>query len=353
MKIALVCPYDLGRPGGVQDQVLRLAGWLRASGHTAGVIAPGEHDDPGFVSAGPATVVPANGAATPLALSRSAAERVVAALDGFEVVHVHEPLMPRVSLAALRLAGQPLVGTFHADASSFAGLAYTLGRPITGRWLGRLAVITAVSPIAARVVDYTRRVRIIPNGIDVKSYGGGDSRPQSVVFLGRNDPRKGLPVLLAAWEDVRAAHPEATLTVVGADEAGTSVPGVRFVGRVSEAEKRRHLAAAAIYCAPNLGGESFGIVVAEAMASGCAVVASALPAFVRVAGDAAVYAAPGDAPGIAAAINDLIDEPDRAAAMARAARGSVRRFDGAVVAAAYVAAYEDAVAGTTGTSRAG
>jgi phosphatidylinositol alpha-mannosyltransferase len=344
MRVGLVCPYDMGKPGGVQDQVARLAGWLRGGGHTVGLVAPGEFDDPEFASVGPATVVPANGAATPVALSPKVARRVAEALDGFDVVHVHEPLMPQVSLAALRLAQQPLVGTFHADVPRAAALAYTIGRPLVGRWLRNLTVITAVSPIAARVIEHTGRVRIIPNGIDVDRYGDGDADAQSVAFLGRDDPRKGLAVLLDAWEDVRARHPEATLTVIGAEETGHPVRGVRFLGRVSEEEKRRYLAAAAIYCAPHLGGESFGIVVAEAMASRCAIVASALPAFVRVAGDAAVYTAPGDASGVAGAINDLIDHPARVAQLAQAAEMGVRRFDGATVAAEYLAAYEEAIA---------
>lgn len=343
MRVGLVCPYDLGRPGGVQDQVIRLSRWLKDAGHTVVTIAPGERDEADFVSVGPATVVRANGAATPVALSPRVAGRVVEALDGLDVVHVHEPLMPQVSLAVLRHASKPLVGTFHADVSKVAGLAYTLGRPVTRRWIESLDVITAVSPIAARVVEFTNRVRVIPNGIDVDAYGPGVKDPQSVVFLGRDDPRKGLSVLLGAWPHVRRDHPGATLTVVGADQRGEPVPGVVFLGRVTESEKRRALASAAIYCAPNLSGESFGIVVAEGMAAGCAVVASGLPAFSRVVGDAGVLVAPGDEKGLAAAITTLLDDPDRAATLGAAARQQVRRFDGPVVAAGYVSAYEDAI----------
>ncbi len=345
MRVGLVCPYDMGAHGGVQDQVSRLAGWLRGVGHQATIVAPGDCDDPGFVSAGPTTVVPANGAATPVALSPHAVRRVEAALDGFDVVHVHEPLMPQVSLAALRRGGVPMVGTFHADTSLPATMVYRLGRLLTRRWFRNLTVITAVSPIASRVVDYTGRVRIIPNGIDVDDYAPtAPKTPQSVVFLGRNDERKGLPVLLDAWRRVRTAHPNATLTVVGAQQFGDPVPGARFVGRVPEAEKLQHLQEAAIYCAPNLSGESFGIVVAEGMAAGCAVVASGLPAFVRVTGDAARIVAPGDAEGLAAALSDLLANPEESSRLGSAALASVRRFDGDVVAAAYIAAYEDAVA---------
>jgi phosphatidylinositol alpha-mannosyltransferase len=352
MKVALVCPYDMARPGGVQDQVVRLAAWLRATGRDASIVAPGEYDDPGFITVGSATVIPANGAATPVALSPRVARRVAEAIDEFDVVHIHEPLMPQVSLAALRHGRRPLVGTFHADVSPPADLAYRCGRPIVRRWLRRLSVITAVSPIAARVVEYTRRVRIIPNGIDVGSYVTGDKHPGSVVFLGRNDERKGLPLLLDAWKEIREAHPEATLAVVGAEGPSDATRGITFTGRVSEEEKRRYLGSAVVYCAPNLGGESFGIVVAEAMAAGCAVVASGLPAFVGVAGDAAVYTAPGYPHGLAAAINDLLDHPGRADAMGRAARRRVRRFDGTEVAAAYLAAYEESLTTASGTGSA-
>ncbi len=347
MKVGLVCPYDMGAHGGVQDQVIRLARWLGAAGHEATIIAPGEADLPDFISAGPVTVVPANGATTPIALSRHAIDRVVDALSRVDVAHVHEPLMPQVSLAALRHAPVPMVGTFHADASRPAAWVYRLGRPITARWFKRLGVITAVSPIAARVVDYTGRVRIIPNGIDVSDYEPGEKRAGSVVFLGRNDERKGLPVLLAAWPQILAAYPEATLTVVGAEAPGPVPAGVTFAGRVSETEKLRYLSEAAIYCAPNLSGESFGIVVAEGMAAGCAVVASGLPAFVRVAGDAAVFTAPGDVEGLASSVAALLADPVEIARRGAAAREAVDRFDGSVVAAAYVEAYEEVIAGVT------
>jgi len=345
MRIGLVCPYDMGVPGGVQDQVTRLARWLRAEGHAVKVVGPGHCDLPGFVSLGPTTVIPANGAKTPVALARGVGNAVLAALADVDVAHVHEPLMPQVSLAVLRRATVPLVGTFHSDVSRVGAGIYRLGKPLTSRWFKRLNVMTAVSSVAARVVEYTGRVRIIPNGIDVADYAPAAKRADSVIFLGRNDERKGLHVLLEAWPLIRAAQPEATLTVVGADPVGPPRSGVTFVGRVSEAEKIAHLAAASICCAPNLSGESFGIVLAEAMAAGCAVVASALPGFVSVAGDAARLVAPGDADGLAGAVIALLDTPNDIGALGKAARLRVQRFDGSVVAAAYLGAYEDALAG--------
>ncbi len=192
MRIGLVCPYDLGAPGGVQDQVLRLQRRMQQAGHDVKLIGPGNNPDLDFVSVGPTTVIPANGAATPIALSAAAARRVVEELESVDVAHIHEPLMPQVSLSAMRRATVPMVGTFHADVSKAASLVYRLGRPLTSRWFTRLNVMTAVSPIAARVVAETGRVRIIPNGIDVDQYGDAQKRPGTVAFLGRDDKRKGL-----------------------------------------------------------------------------------------------------------------------------------------------------------------
>ncbi|MCP4306895.1 MAG: glycosyltransferase family 4 protein [bacterium] len=345
MRVGLVCPYDMGAHGGVQDQVVRLSGWLAAAGHEAIVIGPGECDLPGFVSAGPVTVVPANGATTPVALSKQAAAAVLGALDEVDVAHIHEPLMPQVSLTALRRATVPMVGTFHADTSKPAEWVYKLGKPLTSRWFKRLDVITAVSAIASRVVDNTGRVRIIPNGVDVAAYAPETKTPKSVVFLGRNDERKGLPVLLEAWPQIHSSHADAHLTVVGADESGAGIAGVEFAGRVSEEVKRQHLKNAVVYCAPNLSGESFGIVVVEGMAAGCAVVASGLPAFVRVAGDAARFVAPGDSAGLATQIADLLADERTARELGASAQDRAQQFSGEVVAAAYIEAYEDAVSG--------
>ncbi len=344
MRVGLVCPYDLGAPGGVQDQVVRLQRWLQQAGHDVKLIGPGTNPELEFVSVGATTVVPANGAATPIALSATASRRVVEELKSVDVAHVHEPLMPQVSLSAMRRATVPLVGTFHADVSRAAGLVYRFGRPLTSKWFARLNVMTAVSPIAARVVADTGRVRIIPNGIDVEQYGGTQKRPGTVAFLGRDDERKGLRFLVEAWPLIRAEHPNAQLIVIGAEDPGHGPGGIRYTGRVAEAEKQRLLGEAAVFCAPNLGGESFGIVVVEAMASGCAVVASGLPAFVHVAGDTARYVPPADPAGIAREISSLLSDEATATAMGTAAQARSSRFGQDEVANAYGSAYESALA---------
>jgi len=249
--------------------------------------------------------------------------------------------MPMVSLSASRV-DVPSVGTFHADAATWARRSLRLAGPVTRALAGHLDVTTAVSPIARSVVDAIEDVRVIPNGIDVSAYRTGAAEPSRIVFVGRDDPRKGLDVLLEAWSKVHVECPDATLDVVGARRDGPE-EGVTFHGWVDEDRKRELLGRASIAVAPNLGGESFGIVVAEEMASSCAVIASALPAFTHVLGDAGEFVKPGDADGLAERMLVLLTDDARRNHLASAAAERVERFDGSVVAAAYVRAYEDAV----------
>jgi phosphatidylinositol alpha-mannosyltransferase len=186
-------------------------------------------------------------------------------------------------------------------------------------------------------------VRVIPNGLDTAAYRLGPERStRRVVFLGRDDPRKGLDVLLQAWPVVAAAVPGAELRVLGAArERGPEK--VAFLGTVGEAAKRAELAAAAVLCAPNLGGESFGLVVAEGLAAGCAVVASDLPAFRHVAGEAARLVPPGDAAALGRVLTEVLSDEGEAARLAGMARHRAGRFDRASVLEAYLAAYREAL----------
>jgi phosphatidylinositol alpha-mannosyltransferase len=344
MKVALVCPYDLGKAGGVQDQVGRIARWLITAGHDAVVVGPGSSGPEGSILVGSTATIPANKASTPISLNPRIGRRLAEAVEDADVVHIHEPLMPTVSLSATRFSHKPTVGTFHADAPGWARLGYSIAEPLARAAIARLDVLTAVSDVARSSISGIDDVRIIPNGIDVDEYGGGAETQGLVVFLGRDDPRKGLGVLLEAWPLVVESVPSASLTVMGAarDE---EVVGVTFAGRVSEEEKRRQLAQAEIYVAPNLGGESFGIVVAEGMASGCAVVASAIPAFVHVLGDAGTFVQPGDPQGLAQSIAELLTDDRRRLTLANAGRKRVGRFDRTVVVSDYLQAYEDAITG--------
>lgn len=344
MRVAIVCPYDLGKDGGVQDQAIRLGRWLSDLGHESVLIGPGHEGPDGAILVGTTAVVRANRAATPIGINPRIRQKLRDAFESVDVVHVHEPLMPTVSIAATRIGRLPKVGTFHADPPRWVRSSYKRTRPVLRRLVSKLDVVTATSPVSASALTGLVSPRIVPNGVDVQLYGGGEKTRGSVVFLGRDDPRKGLDVLLDAWPDVVARIPWARLTVIGA-ERQSDRDDIRYLGRVSEETKRDELAGAQIYCAPNLGGESFGIVVVEGMASNCAVVASALPAFAHVIGDAGELVAPGDAVGLSDRIVAVLADDDRAAALAGAAHKRAERFDGLAVAKQYLAAYEDAIAG--------
>ncbi len=343
MRIGLVCPYDLGRFGGVQDLVTGLASWLRDRGHEAWVVGPGEGTE-ASIGVGRSLVVSINGSAAPIALGPRVGARVRAALEGADVVHIHEPLVPAVSVAASRFAGAALIGTFHADPSPLVRRAYRLAAPALRRVVRRLDVVTAVSPVAEHAVAPLGPVRRIPNGIDTAEFDPQPGKPHRVAFLGRDDPRKGLDVLLAAWPIVRRTVPDAELVVAAGDRTG-DVRGVVFVGGVGGDARRKLLSEAAVYCAPNLGGESFGIVLVQAMASQCAIVASALPAFAHVVADAGMLVKPGDANGLASALIALLTDGERRASLQAAALARVARFDRSAVTTAYLDAYEEATAG--------
>jgi phosphatidylinositol alpha-mannosyltransferase len=343
VKVAVVCPYDLAAFGGVQGQVMSLVQWLNEAGHQAWAVAPGSGGPAGTLHLGPVVSVRSNRSRAPITLHPGAVPRLKAAVAGADVVHIHEPLVPMVGWAALLASTSARVGTFHADPSATVRRLYRVAGPFLRRVTGRLDIATAVSPVAASAVEGFVETRIVPNGLEVARYRSGAVRvPARVLFVGRDDPRKGLDVLLQAWPLVRAALPEATLEVVGTKRA-SGPDGVTFLGRVSDEEKLRRLGEATVLCAPNLGGESFGLVVAEGMAAGCAVVASDLTAFRAVAGDAALLVAPGNVPDLAAAICRAAGNPAEAARLGSAAVAAAARFDRAAVLEGYLTAYRSAM----------
>ncbi len=343
MRVAIVSPYDLGIHGGVQDQAIRLTRWLADLGHDPLLIGPGKEGPEDAVLLGATTQIRANRATTPIAVDPRVAKRLRAALTDADVVHVHEPLMPIVSTSATAIRHIPSVGTFHADPPKWARFGYRLGSQLWKRAVRRLDVVTTVSHVSGSAIAPFVSARVIPNGIDVEAYGHEAKVVNRVAFLGRDDERKGLQVILDAWPAVMERVPDAQLHVIGA-ERNEELRGVTFVGRVRENEKIAELGEAEVYCAPNLGGESFGIVIAEGMASGCAVVASAIPAFVGVLGDAGSLVAPSDPASLAGSIADLLIDREKLARKQRAALAAVAPFGGASVAGRYVEAYEDAIA---------
>ena len=349
MKIGVVCPYDLESPGGVQQLTSELVEKLRASGDDAFLVGAGEaalQDDPKSdtlaVPVGRAIRWRANKSIVPFTISPASWRRVRRALAGADVIHVHEPLIPLVGWTAFSIA-KPLVATFHANPARWVGTAYRY-TPLLGRRL-RKAVVTAVSEAAARPLPKAwGQVSIIPNAIEVALYEGPVQRfEHRVAFLGRDDPRKGLDVLLQAWPAIRESHPDAELIVMGASRLAAPA-GVSYLGRVSGNEKRDLLASSSVFVAPNTGAESFGIAIAEAMAAGCAVVVSELPAFKAVVGRHGLVVPPADPEELGEAVNRLLGDPLEARRIGEQARGAVRRFDWGVVLGAYRDAYRRALA---------
>ncbi|MDP9143795.1 MAG: glycosyltransferase family 4 protein [Actinomycetota bacterium] len=332
IRVGIVSPYDLSVPGGVQTQVAGLARYLNEQGDQAVVIGPGVPKGVEGVDLGPSVSIPGNGSMVPISIDPRARGKVRAAASDLDVLHVHEPLMPLASLFANH-AGPPVVATFHAAPGTAGRLAYKATRPLFGWAMGNTVAITAVSETAASVLPPAVEVTIIPNGLDVQAMKVDTPRVQDrVAFLGRDERRKGLDVLLEAWPEVRAVRPDAELVVMGAAR-GTN--DATWMGRVDERTKAEVLSSAAIYVAPQLGGESFGIVLLEAMAAGSAVVASDLEPFRSVAAEAARFFPVGDSAALAVTLLDLLGAPSQRAGLAAAGEERVAGYDWGVVGAAY------------------
>jgi phosphatidylinositol alpha-mannosyltransferase len=344
MKIAIVCPYAWDRYGGVQTHVRSLAAALRRRDHDALVIAPtaGEvrNEEPGVRTVGRTLPVPANGSVAPLAFGPLAAAAMRRELREFDadVVHIHEPLVPSLSLLALWNAKSPVVGTFHAAAGSSAG--YRLARPLLERALHRVTVRTAVSNAARALAEeyFPGDFVITPNGIDLERFEKASAMtlsksPMSVLFFSRLEKRKGLSVLIRAaalMTDV-----DFRLVVAGAGPLERSAKSLAsslgveadFLGRVDEADVAGVFRSATVYCAPGLGGESFGIVLLEAMASGVPVVCSDLPGFRDVAKEPALLVPPGDPESLAAALRRVLTDPSERERMSIASRARAADYD--------------------------
>lgn len=315
---------------------------LRMIGEEAFAVAPAAGEGPDRIDVGRWAPVRTNRSRAPLALSPAVAGRVTRAISSADVVHVHEPFVPVVGWAALA-ARKPRVVTFHADPSSMVKAAYRASGRLLRRSL-RGCVVTTVSRTARRAIGPLGvRSEDIPNAVDVGAFRIPVERnPKQVVFVGRPDPRKGRDLLLAAWPEVRAQVPGADLVVIGGGDE-PPVDRVRYLGRVTEEEKRATLAAGAVFCAPNRGGESFGITVAEGMAAGCAVVASDLGAFSDVLAGSGLMFPNGDRKALAAALVRVLTGNELRHRLAEASSARVMAFDWSMVTDRYRAAYREAV----------
>ncbi|MCH9669176.1 MAG: glycosyltransferase family 4 protein [Actinomycetia bacterium] len=363
MRIGMVCPYSFDVPGGVQSHVLQLAEVMHRRGHEVSVLAPASAEAhvslPEYVvSGGKAVPIPYNGSVARLRFGPATHRRVKKWLIAgeFDVLHLHEPNAPSLSMLALNIAEGPIVATFHTSTTKSLTLSVfePILRPMHEKIVGRIAVS-----------DLARRWQMealgsdaveIPNGVDVGSFASappldGYPRPgKTVLFLGRFDePRKGMAVLLGALPAVVERFPDIQILIVGRGnedelraDAGSLAGHLRFLGQVDDAEKASAMRSADVYCAPNTGGESFGIVLVEAMATGTAVVASDLDAFRRVLdnGRAGRLVAVDDPAALSAGLIEVLADDAVRAGYVDCATQSVQRYDWSVVAKQIMRVYE-------------
>jgi len=372
MRIGIVCPYSWDIPGGVQAHVRDLAEKLIAMGHYVSVLAPGDDDEPDLppyvVVAGKALRIPYNGSVAGLQFGVVSAARVRRWLrDGaFDVVHVHEPAPPSLGLLTLMVNDGPMVATFHAAMvrSRFLSMFETVLQPFMEKLSGRIAVSPAARKVIVEHLDAD--AVIIPNGVDVQHYANAAPLPGypraggTIGFIGRYDePRKGMDVLISALEQLAPSRPDLRLLVAGRGEAEdfldrlpAAVAGrVTLLGQVSEADKARLLRSVDVYCAPNTGQESFGVILLEAMSARAPIVASDLEAFRRVltggvgAKPAGELFAVGDAHDLAEKLALLLDDPGRRSELADAGQRAAAPYDWDVVVHSVLRVYELAIAG--------
>ena len=365
MKIGIVCPYAWDVPGGVSAHIRDQAETLIEMGHDVSVITPVEDPaslPPYAVDGGRPRSVPYNGSVARLTFGVKATARVRRWIreGDYDVLHVHEPLAPSLGVLACWSARGPIVATVHSSIERSRVLV--TGYYLAQTALEKISALVAVSEHARRtIVDHLGGDAVlIPNGVRVDHYR--DAPPlrawpgPAIGFLGRMDePRKGLPVLLGAFAGIRARVPDAILVLMGPgdpDEVLADVPaslrsGIVVLGRLDEADKARALASLSVYVAPNTGGESFGIVLLEAMAAGAPVVASDLDAFARVLdeGRCGALFPVGDSAALEATVVELLGNDEERSRLVAAGARRVAAYDWRTVAGDLIDVYASVTAG--------
>jgi len=368
VRIGIVCPYSFDVPGGVQFHVRDLAEHFIAQGHHVSVLAPADDEatlPPYLVSCGKAVPVRYNGSVARLTFGPVTSARVSRWLEtgDFDVVHLHEPVTPSASVLALWASTDPVVATFHTATlrSRAMHAAHPFLRPSLEKIRGRIAVSEEARATVRRHLGGD--AFIIPNGVDVARFASatpaaawqGTADAPTLAFLGRVDePRKGLGVALRALPAILDARPGARLLVAGPGDASDilsaaeprAAAATELLGAVSDAEKAALLSSVDAYLAPHLGGESFGIVLVEAMASGAPVVASDLSAFERVldGGRTGILFETGSDAGLARAVLGLLDDPGEQARLRADGLRRAGAFDWSGVARQVMAVYETVIA---------
>ncbi|MFC6023143.1 glycosyltransferase family 4 protein [Plantactinospora solaniradicis] len=375
MRIGIVCPYSFDVPGGVQNHIVDLAEALIGLGHEVSVLAPADDDSPlpsYVVPAGRSVPFPYNGSVARITFGPVSTARVRRWLSRgqFDVLHVHEPFVLSLSLLAVLSARGPVVATFHTAMTRSRALAVAQG--MLQLVLERITARIAVSALARRLqVEHLDGGAVeIPNGVAVAKFANAEPLPGwpgpsgpgqggTLGFLGRfTEPRKGFGVLRDAFVALAPERPGLRLLVAGpgdlADLYEGVPPGLRdritFLGRVSEEDKARMLRSVDLYVAPNIGGESFGMILTEAMAAGATVVASDLDAFRRVldGGRAGEIFPTGDAQALRGTLARLLDDPVRRAELSACAKEVVAAFDWPTVARRVLEVYATAIEATDG-----
>jgi phosphatidylinositol alpha-mannosyltransferase len=349
VRIALVSAYDLAVPGGVQGQVLGLARALRAAGHDVVILAPGQAGAvPDVIGLGRTCLVPANGSRAPVAPTPAAMRRTRRAIRAAapDVVHVHEPLVPGPALAAAYRTRVPVIGTFHRARAS---LAYVVWGHALRRLVLALDDRVAVAEVAAATLHVAAgpcQVAILGNAVDTARFAAAAPAARTaptVLFVGRVEYRKGLAVALEAFAGLAG---DISLRIVGdGPEAATlrrrfgGDPRIEWLGAVGDDELATELAAADVLVAPSLGGESFGVVLLEAMAAGAAVIASDIPGYRLVAQGAADLVPPGDAAALRRQLVRLLGDPEERERLVIAGKVVAARHSFGELAAAYARRY--------------
>jgi phosphatidyl-myo-inositol alpha-mannosyltransferase len=361
VRIALVCPYAFDDPGGVQTHVRELAERLLDRGHAVEVLAPVRRGaSPSYVHAvGRPVNIPYNASNAPIDPRPWSRKAVRCQLTRFgpDIVHVHEPLTPSTSMWATLEARAPVVATFHSGASR--ARLFDLAAPLLRRVARRLAVRIAVSDAAAAFAGQRigGHFEIVPNGVDLARFTDADPADLGpgvkLLFLGRLDTRKGFPVAVAAFARLAGERPDLRLIVVGDGpdrrEVATLPASVRervtLLGAIPNIDIPPYLRACDLYLGASIGGESFGMVLVEAMAAGLPIVASRIPGYVEVVRDGVdgVLVRPGDPAALAAAAAGIVDDPDLAARLTAAGLERVRIYDWSTVVTRLEDLYRDAV----------
>jgi phosphatidyl-myo-inositol alpha-mannosyltransferase len=364
LRIVQVSPYSWDVPGGVQVHVRELSAHLRQLGHEVHILAPGRQRGrrDGVLIVGRAVPVRGNGSVARISFGPQVASAVGRALRDVvpDIIHVHEPLVPSVSMHAVLQANAPVVATFHSNvgrertSSLWFRLAVPMIRPVWNRIARRIAVSEAARhSVCSRMGD--GNLAIVPNGVDVSRFANAAPAQlpagRHLLFVGRLEERKGFPIAVDAFGQLARANPDLRLLVIGDGSERDAVDrldaGVRarvdMLGRVDDDRLASYLKAADVYIGPATGGESFGIVLAEAMAAGKPIVASDIDGYRDVARDGleALLVAPGDAAALVTAIREVLDDRRLAKSLGEAGARRANEFDWDTVSQRVLSVYQD------------